>query len=314
VPSFKGTIAYCRCYYSAVLKKPATTMEILSTTSVSAKGGILHRVQHESAATNTPMIVSIFLPFTYKTDPSAVIPAVYWLSGLTCTDLNFVQKASNAFVTADELGMAVIVPDTSPRGDNVADDEAYDLGKGAGFYVDATNAPWSEHYQMETYIKELVQLVETEWGVGTNCKSICGHSMGGHGALTLALKAPPNVWTSVSALAPICHPTACPWGKKAFEAYFGSVEAGKAHDATLLLQQQGKAGIYDDILIDEGTSDEFVAQGQLLLKEFEQAAATAGQKLTVRRQVGFDHSVRYSYVQSVSAVINSLCSANLSLV
>ena len=220
-------------------------------------------------------------------------PAIYWLSGLTCTDQNFSQKAGGpAFAKADELGIALIMPDTSPRGDNVPDDPNYDLGMGAGFYINATNPPWNEHYKMQDYVtRELPELVEAKWGVGKNgLKSISGHSMGGHGAITLALKSEPGTWVSVSAFAPICHPTACPWGKKAFTAYFGSVEAGEAHDATLLLQQPGNVGKYDDILIDEGTNDEFAASGQLLLSDFESAAAKVNQKITARRQPGFDHS------------------------
>lgn len=145
---------------------------------------------------------------------------------------------------------------------------------------------------MESYIsKELPALVETEWGVGLHgMRSVMGHSMGGHGALTLGLKATEGTWASISAFAPICHPTACPWGTKAFTHYLGSVEAGQDHDATVLIQREGKAGVFDDILIDEGTADNFGKEGQLLLSDFEAAAAKVGQKLTVRRQEGHDHS------------------------
>ena len=145
---------------------------------------------------------------------------------------------------------------------------------------------------MESYIsKELPALVEAEWGVGSNgMRSLAGHSMGGHGALTLGLKAPLGAWASVSALAPICHPTKCPWGEKAFTNYFGSVDAGQDHDATILIQREGKANMFDDVLIDEGTNDNFGQEGQLLLSDFEEAAAKVGQKLTVRRQKGHDHS------------------------
>lgn len=158
--------------------------------------------------------------------------------------------------------------------------------------MDATNSPWDSHFKMESYVtKELPALVEAEWGVGSNgMRSLAGHSMGGHGALTLGLKAAPGTWASVSAFAPICHPTACPWGEKAFTNYFGSVEAGKDHDATELIQREGKASLFDDILIDEGTDDEFGVAGQLLLSDFEAAAKKVGQKLTVRRQKGHDHS------------------------
>jgi len=181
----------------------------------------------------------------------------------------------------------MIMPDTSPRGEGIPNDDNYDLGQGAGFYIDATNDPWNQHFKMESYItKELTDLVERQWDVGTNgVRSICGHSMGGHGALTLAFKNP-NQWISVSAFAPICHPTACPWGKKAFENYLGSIDAGRAHDATLLLTKS----LFDDILIDEGSEDIFAKEGQLLLADFEAAAMKVGQKLTVRRQAGHDHS------------------------
>lgn len=255
------------------------------------------------------MIFAIFLPSIYNNknkeggggdgsvennkDP---FPVIYWLSGLTCTDENFCKKAGEkAFAAAEEQGVALVVPDTSPRGDDIPSDDAYDLGTGAGFYINATNSPWDVNYNMETYIsQELPALVEAKWNVGTKgVRSICGHSMGGHGALTLAFKMPPRSWASVSAFAPICHPTGCPWGTKAFSNYFGSVEAGKEHDATLLLGQPGKADMFDDILIDEGTDDEFRKAGQLLLEDFEKVAASVNQKLTVRRQEGYDHSYNF---------------------
>jgi S-formylglutathione hydrolase len=279
----------------------APEIEILSTATVTPKGGVLHRCKHKSTSTKTDMIFAIFLPSVYSAD-AANFPAIYWLSGLTCTDENFCKKAGEqAFAAAEEDGICIVVPDTSPRGDNIPSDDAYDLGTGAGFYIDASNPPWSVNYHMETYIsKELPALVETKWGVGTEgVRSICGHSMGGHGAITLALKAEKGSWASVSAFAPICHPTACPWGVKAFENYFGSVDAGKDHDATLLLQLPGKASMFDDMLIDEGTDDEFGKAGQLLLKDFEDVAAKVGQKLTVRRQEGYDHS--YNFISTFIA-------------
>ena len=272
----------------------SSTSTILSTTTVTPQGGRLLRVKHSSDSTGTDMTFAIFLPSVYEKcsgSESLIIPAIYWLSGLTCTDQNFSQKAGGpAFAKAESEGIAIVLPDTSPRGEGVADDNAYDLGTGAGFYIDATNDPWAKHYKMETYVsKELVSLVEAKWGVGRNgVRSICGHSMGGHGALTLSFKAVPGTWASVSAFAPICHPTACPWGQKAFTNYFGSVELGNDHDATLLLQKHGKP-FFDDILIDEGTDDEY-AKSELLLADFETAAQKVGQKLTVRRQKGFGHS------------------------
>lgn len=280
----------------------SSTVKILSTTAVSPQGGLLHRVQHRSTSTGTDMIFAIFLPSCYnRRNPSSnrPFPALYWLSGLTCTDQNFCQKAGgNAFAQAELEGMAVVIPDTSPRATTdgtvvVANDDAYDLGQGAGFYINATHDPWKPHFQMESYVAhELPALVEQQWKVGTHeTKSISGHSMGGHGALTLALKSPSS-WVSVSAFAPICHPTACPWGQKAFTNYLGSVEAGKDHDATELLRTIGKP-VFPDLMIDEGTDDEFMKCGQLLLPDFEAVAAHVGQPLTVRRLPGFDHSYHF---------------------
>lgn len=260
-------------------------VEIVKTRVVTAAGGVLHRCEHSSSATGTKMVFSIFLPSFY-TIQNCKIPALFWLSGLTCTDENFSQKAG-AFDAAEKHGVALVIPDTSPRGADVPNDDGYDLGQGAGFYIDATQEPWAKHFKMESYIAcELPCLVEEKWKLGGQ-KSVFGHSMGGHGALTMALKYP-SLWTSVSAFAPICHPTKCPWGEKAFKNYFGSVEAGKAHDATELLKEKG--ALFDDILIDEGVDDEFGQAGQLLLADFEEAAKEVNQKLTVRRQPGHDHS------------------------
>jgi S-(hydroxymethyl)glutathione dehydrogenase / alcohol dehydrogenase len=272
-----------------------SSIEILSETTVTPSGGVLYRCKHVSTSTKTDMIFAVFLPSVYKVS-SINIPAIYWLSGLTCTDQNFCQKAgSTAFLEADKNNIAFVLPDTSPRGDTIPSDDGYDLGTGAGFYINATNEPWSNNYQMESYItSELPSLVEDKWGVGKIAKSICGHSMGGHGALTLALKCPKGFWTSVSAFSPICHPTKCPWGIKAFTNYLGSVDAGIAHDATeLILSSSDKASMYDEILIDEGTNDEFKTSKQLLLEDFEEACTKMGQKLVSRHQPGFDHSYHF---------------------
>lgn len=278
---------------------------ILSRRAVTAAGGSLIRFQHASTSTGTNMTVSVFLPSVYFVQgPSHYIPSLYWLSGLTCNDENFVQKASTAFDAAERHGMALIVPDTSPRGDTVPNVNSYDLGQGASFYINATQEPWAPFFQMESYIQnELPALVERQWKLSSQLKSVCGHSMGGHGALTLAFKHP-REWTSVSSLAPVCHPTQSPWGQKVFTAYLGSVRAGLPHDATELLKKQAALAApasdftnnpvkYDNILIDEGTDDEFMKQKQLLLSDFEEAAAHAGQTLTVRRQKGFDHSYHF---------------------
>jgi S-(hydroxymethyl)glutathione dehydrogenase / alcohol dehydrogenase len=236
------------------------------------------------------MIFSLFVPSSCVKDPStrSFTPTLYWLSGLTCTDENFATKAGPvAFAAAEQHGLALVLPDTSPRGAAVPDANDH-LGQGAGFYIDATEAPWQPYYQMATYIsKELPALLDTAFQLSPAFKSIAGHSMGGHGALTLALK-DAKAWRSVSAFAPIGHPTVVPWGQKAFTAYLGSVDAGKAHDATELLRAAATAA-YDNILIDQGMDDEFLAS-QLGLPDLEAAAQQAGQKLTVRRQAGFDHS------------------------
>lgn len=255
------------------------------------------------------MVFAIFLPAAY--DPTASkspMPVLYYLSGLTCTDQNVCQKAGPVlFVRAEDHGLALVMPDTSPRGDYVPNDDKYDLGQGAGFYINATEQPWKENFQMETYIQnELPSLVGKEWPGLSTMKSIMGHSMGGHGALTLVLKsilAGDSSWKSVSAFSPICHPVACPWGKKAFENYFGShdIEGWKAHDATELLRKLGKAGMalaLDDILIDQGLADEFYPE-QLCLSDFESAASDVGQKISVRRHEGMDHS--YYFIASCIA-------------
>lgn len=189
--------------------------------------------------------------------------------------------------------MAIVAPDTSPRGPDsngnpVADDPAYDLGQGAGFYIDATQAPWAPHFKMESYItRDLIGAVEAAFPLSSK-RSVFGHSMGGHGALTLAMKHP-QLFKSVSAFAPISSPTRCPWGEKAFTAYLGADrDSWRAHDAALLIEA-GKAKPFDDILVDQGTGDQFL-ENQLRPELLESAAAKAGQKLTLRRQPGYDHS------------------------
>jgi len=242
------------------------------------------------------MTFGLFLPSNHPynnnapKDDNINIPVLFWLSGLTCTDTNFAMKAGPiAFECAEKNKMAIVMPDTSPRGtDEIPNDPSYDLGIGAGFYVNATQSPWSAYFQMYTYItEELPSLLQSEFGLVR--KSITGHSMGGHGALTIAFRDPKS-WISVSAIAPISNPTNCPWGKKAFENYLGSVSAGNEHDATLLLKGRGAFKEYDDILIDQGLGDEFLSGGQLQPEQLEKAAGSVGQKLRVRRHEGFDHS------------------------
>jgi S-(hydroxymethyl)glutathione dehydrogenase/alcohol dehydrogenase len=263
----------------------------LSKTRVGgANGGYYLRIKHASTSTDTDMIFGLYLP---SSNPESSPPVLFWLSGLTCDDTNFSTKAgSRAFDAAEREGIAVVVPDTSPRGDGVANVDSYDLGMGAGFYVNATEAPYKPHYQMYTYIThELPALLASDFGLD-GPRSISGHSMGGHGALTIALKDPAS-WVSVSAFSPICNPTNCPWGEKAFTAYLGSVEAGKAHDATCLLQARTTPVVeFDDILIDQGTDDEFLLN-QLKPEVFVAAAKHCGQKVTMNMRDGFDHSYHF---------------------
>lgn len=237
------------------------------------------------------MTFGLFLPTCWKTNGKPT-PVLFWLSGLTCDDTNFANKAgSRAFNQAEKERIALVIPDTSPRGENVPDVDSYDMGVGAGFYVDATEEPYKRHYQMYSYItKELPSLLDSEFnklGSGGK-KSITGHSMGGHGALTIALKEQ-NEWVSVSAFAPICNPTKVPWGKKAFEAYLGSIEAGKSHDATCLLN---KKTVFDEILIDQGTADQFLEQ-QLSTNALSVSAKQVGQNITINTREDFDHSYHF---------------------
>ncbi|MGQ3017103.1 S-formylglutathione hydrolase [Phenylobacterium sp.] len=247
-------------------------------------GGTLRYLRHQSAVTGTPMRFSLFLP-----EGEGPFPLLVWLSGLTCTEDNFTTKAG-AYGAAAAHGLAILAPDTSPRGEGVADDPAYDLGQGAGFYVDATQAPWTPHFQMETYVTgELLETVVAEFPIARAQIGVSGHSMGGHGALTLALRHP-DIFRSVSAFAPICSPTRCPWGEKAFSAYLGEDRAAWAdHDAARLIEAGAAQGRFDDILVDQGLADNFLTD-QLKPDLLEAACAAAGQKLTLRRQPGYDHS------------------------
>jgi S-(hydroxymethyl)glutathione dehydrogenase/alcohol dehydrogenase len=222
------------------------------------------------------------------------IPVLLWLSGLTCDDTNFAQKAGpRAFPAAAKAGIAIVMPDTSPRGESVPNIDRYDLGIGAGFYINGTEMPYSQHYQMYTYIAhELPTFLTSQFAIGGDgLRSICGHSMGGHGALTLALKDPAG-WVSVSALAPICNPTSseCTWGVTAFTTYLGNIDAGKVHDATYLLSGMSSSA-FDTILIDQGSEDEFLAQ--LLPNNFIEAAKGCGQDVSYNIRLGYDHSYHF---------------------
>ena len=256
-------------------------METTKTHAV--HGGTLRYLKHDSAATGTPMTLSVFVPVG-----EGPFPVLIWLSGLTCTEDNFTTKAG-AYKAAAQHGVIIVAPDTSPRGEGVADDPAYDLGQGAGFYVDATQAPWAPHFRMESYVTdELIALIDAEFPT-TKTRSIFGHSMGGHGALTLALRHP-DLFQSVSAFAPISSPTRCAWGEKAFSAYPGE-DRGQwdRHDAARLIESGAAAGVFDDILVDQGDADTFLVE-QLKPELLVAAAKAAGQRLTLRMQPGYDHS------------------------
>lgn len=250
------------------------------------QGGWLDRYTHVSTSCHCAMTFSVYLPPQAELGP---VPALYWLSGLTCTDDNFRIKAG-AQRYAAEFGLALVIPDTSPRGSEVPDDPAYDLGQAASFYVDAERSPWNTHYQMHRYVtQELIGLVEAHFPARPGVRAISGHSMGGHGALVLALRNP-GLFRSASAFAPICHPSACPWGVKAFSHYLGEDEAvWRAWDATCLIEDGASA---PPLLIDQGTADEFLAE-QLLPEDFSRACARRGVPLTMRWQADYDHSYHF---------------------
>ncbi len=265
-------------------------MELLSSTKVS--GGWLKRYRHESLSVKGDMVFAIFLPPQAE---STKVPVLYWLSGLTCTDENFSQKAG-AFNKAAELGLAIVMPDTSPRGtDYPGEHESYDFGSGAGFYLNATVEPYGHTYNMYDYVvQELPTLVEEHFPISDK-RSISGHSMGGHGALICALKNPGR-YQSVSAFAPITNPTQCPWGEKAFTGYLGeNRETWKAWDACELI---ATAEERLPLLVDQGEADGFLEE-QLKPEALEQACAKAGHELTLRRQSGYDHS--YYFISSFIA-------------
>jgi S-formylglutathione hydrolase len=245
-------------------------------------GGVQGVYSHASKACQCDMTFAVFLPEEARDGP---VPVLWYLSGLTCTHENAMTKAG-AQTWAAEHGIALVFPDTSPRGDDVADDEAYDLGKGAGFYVNATEKPWAPHFQMWDYIaEELPALLAKEFALDMERQGITGHSMGGHGALTLAMNLAGR-FVSVSAFAPITNPTASDWGRKQLTAYLGADEATWArHDATLMMQSTGFDG---PVLIDQGGSDQFL---DLLKPEaLANALATKRQQGTFRMQPGYDHS------------------------
>lgn len=251
-------------------------------------GGLQRFYKHESQVIGLPMKFSVFLPPQAK-QAKAKVPALVYLAGLTCNEETFMTKGG-AQQLAAELGIALIAPDTSPRGAGApGETDSWDFGVGAGFYLDATEAPWSKHYRMESYITtELLPLVASSLPIDGTRIGVFGHSMGGHGALTLALRHS-DLFKSVSAFAPIAAPTQCPWGHKAFTGYLGTNHAEWArHDATALMTDVGKAPFPGGILIDQGMADKFLDE-QLHPHLFEAACKAKGQPLTLRRHEGYDH-------------------------
>jgi len=249
-------------------------------------GGVQRFYRHDSREIGLPMKFSVFLPPQASTGP---VPALLYLAGLTCNEETFMAKAGAQRLAA-ELGLALIAPDTSPRGANLpGESDSWDFGVGAGFYLDATQTPWSSHWRMESWLTaELLPLLTDALPIDASRIGIFGHSMGGHGALTLALRHP-GLFKSVSALAPICAPSQCPWGRKAFAGYLGTDEsAWLDQDASTLMRRQTAAPFPGGILIDQGLADKFLAD-QLHPEHFEAACAAAGQPLMLRRHAGYDH-------------------------
>lgn len=252
-------------------------------------GGWHKQYTHQSESLNCAMRFAIYLP--PQASNGQKVPVLYWLSGLTCTDENFMQKAGVQALAA-ELGIAIVAPDTSPRGESVADDAGYDLGQGAGFYVNATQAPWSRHYQMYDYVvSELPKLIESMFPVSDK-RSIAGHSMGGHGALVIAIRNS-DAYQSVSAFSPISNPVNCPWGKKALTAYLGrDTNTWADYDASLLMR---KATNFVPALVDQGEGDNFLVE-QLKPEMLQAAAKVSGYPLTLNMHEGYDHS--YYFIAS----------------
>ncbi|WP_334182152.1 S-formylglutathione hydrolase [Novosphingobium sp.] len=265
-------------------------METVSTNK--AFGGVQGVYTHASAETGTEMTFSVFVP---EHAPGTKLPVLWYLSGLTCTHANVTEKGEFRRACA-EHGVIFVAPDTSPRGDDVPDDEGYDFGKGAGFYVDATQEPWSANFRMRSYIEtELPAVIAEHFPADMARQGITGHSMGGHGALTIALR-DPSRFRSVSAFAPIVSPLNCPWGEKALTGYIGADRAAwREYDACALIEDGARL---PDLLVDQGTADGFL-EGQLKTHLLEEACAKAGQPATIRMQEGYDHS--YYFISSFMA-------------
>jgi S-formylglutathione hydrolase len=256
-------------------------------------GGRQIVAKHQSSATSTEMSFSVFLP--PQAERGRKLPVVWFLSGLTCSPMNVTEKGEYRAACA-ELGLIFVAPDTSPRGDDVADAEEYDFGKGAGFYVDATEEPWAKHFRMWSYVtEELPALIAAEFPADTERQGITGHSMGGHGALTVALRNPGR-FRSVSAFSPIAAPSQVPWGKKALRGYLGeNARAWRKHDAVALIEDGARL---PDLLVDVGTDDPFLEE-QLRPELLERACSDAAIPLRLRLQPGYDHS--YYFVSTFMA-------------
>ncbi len=260
-------------------------MTITTVSENKCFGGVQGTYAHDSAATQSTMRFGVFMPPQAR---SGRVPALYWLSGLTCTEENFIVKAGAQRVAAG-LGLAIVVPDTSPRGLQLPGEAAsYDFGLGAGFYVDATEEPWARHYRMYSYVTgELPNVASANFPIDPSRAGILGHSMGGHGALTVALRNP-DAYRSVSAFAPICSPMRCPWGEKALTGYLGSDrERWRSYDTTALIEDVGWSG--PPLLVDQGTKDPFL-DDQLKPELLKQACARRAIPLELRMHEGYDHS------------------------
>jgi S-formylglutathione hydrolase len=265
-------------------------LEIVS--EARAHGGVQGVYRHRSSQTGTIMTFSVFVP---PHETGERLPVLWYLSGLTCTHANVTDKGEYRRACA-EAGVVLVAPDTSPRGEDVPDDPAWDFGQGAGFYVDATQAPWAEHFRMRSYVEEeLPELIAANFPIDSARQGIFGHSMGGHGALTIALRSPGR-FRSVSAFAPISSPSHCPWGEKALGGYLGEDRAAwRAYDATALIEDGARVS---ELLVDQGEADAFLHE-QLKPELLQAACEAAGIPLTLRMQAGYDHS--YLFVSSFMA-------------
>ena len=267
-------------------------MSIETVSESKSFGGIQGVYRHESTSTGTPMTFAVYVP---DHAPGAKLPVLWWLSGLTCTHANVMDKGEYRRACA-EHGVVFVAPDTSPRGDDVPDDPEYDFGKGAGFYVDATREPWSQHFRMRSYIEqELPPVIAAEFPVDMDRQGITGHSMGGHGALTVSLRNPGR-FHSTSAFAPIVSPLHCPWGEKALTGYLGDDRtAWRAYDAVALIEDGARL---PELLVDQGTADNFL-NDQLKTHLLDEACRNVDMRAEIRMQEGYDHS--YFFISTFMA-------------